>query len=172
MNDSPRLLVLLRHAKAQSPSGVRDHERPLTDSGRADARAMGQWLKDHKLVPDLVVCSTALRTRETWEQVAEAGALGALIEHEGAAYNASVPTLLHLVQEAEPDAQVLVLVGHSPGVPGLAATLAEGHESTERLAGGFGTCTAAVLAVRTAWEDVAPGTAEIEAVHTARAARD
>lgn len=169
MSDDPRRLILLRHAKAEAPAGIRDHERALTDVGRADARAMGVWLKEHRVLPDLVICSTALRTRETWEQVADAGAIGALIEHEGTAYNASVPALWQLVQEAEPDARVLVVVGHSPGIPGLAALLGEGQHGVDQLSGGFPTCTAALLSIEGAWADLSAGAAVVERVHTARA---
>lgn len=169
MSGRGRRLVLLRHAKAQGPGGMRDHDRPLTPAGRDDARVMGRWFKEHKVAPDLVICSTSARTRETWEQVAGAGSLGALIEHDGQAYNASVTALQELVQSAPKQARTVVVVGHAPGIPGLAAMLTEGQDGADELSAGFPTCTAAVLRVPVDWADVAPGTASVEAVHTARA---
>ena len=60
-------LVLVRHAKASSDDPrLADAERPLTDRGRRDAAAVGRWLAARDLRPDLVLCSTSLRTRQTW----------------------------------------------------------------------------------------------------------
>ena len=72
--DETRRLLLLRHAKSAWPD-LADSERPLNDRGRRDAPAMGRWLRDKGYVPDLVLCSTAQRTRDTWALVA--GELGA-----------------------------------------------------------------------------------------------
>ena len=66
-----RRLLLLRHAKAErSQPGGRDHDRVLTQRGRADAKTLGAYLARHRLVPDRALVSTAARTRETWERVA------------------------------------------------------------------------------------------------------
>ena len=62
--------MLLRHAKSAWPDGVPDLQRPLNDRGRRDARAAGQWLREHVGGLDAVVCSPAQRTRETWALVA------------------------------------------------------------------------------------------------------
>ena len=61
-----RRLVLLRHAKSAWPDGVPDSQRPLNGRGRRDARAAGQWLREHVDGLGAVVCSPAQRTRETW----------------------------------------------------------------------------------------------------------
>src|SRR4051794_41904037 len=63
-------LVLLRHAKSAWPEGVPDHERPLAGRGRRDAPEAGRWLRQVGLQFDLVLCSTALRARQTWELAA------------------------------------------------------------------------------------------------------
>src|SRR4051794_39743100 len=65
-----RRLVLLRHAKAETPGDTPDVQRQLTDKGRADATAAGAWLAAEGLRPDLVLCSPAIRTRQTWHGVA------------------------------------------------------------------------------------------------------
>jgi phosphohistidine phosphatase SixA len=66
-----RRLVLLRHAKSDWPD-VADQDRPLAKRGRRDAPAVGRWLGQSGYAPDAVICSTALRARETWE-LASAG---------------------------------------------------------------------------------------------------
>src|ERR1700753_1071269 len=66
-----RRLLLLRHAKSSwSEPGASDHQRPLNRRGQEAAPRIGAYLKRHKLVPDRVLCSTARRTRETWDLVA------------------------------------------------------------------------------------------------------
>ncbi|OZV80042.1 hypothetical protein CA850_15085 [Micromonospora echinospora] len=72
---SARTLVLLRHGKAERPEGIADWERALTERGHADAVAAGAWLARHGFRPDVVVCSPARRTRQTW-QAAESGMAG------------------------------------------------------------------------------------------------
>ena len=67
-----RRLLLLRHAKAAPLTLEDDFERTLTESGRADALRVGQWLAGHNLVPDRCLFSGAARTRETYEIVASA----------------------------------------------------------------------------------------------------
>ncbi|TWP33305.1 SixA phosphatase family protein [Leekyejoonella antrihumi] len=168
MSRATRRLVLVRHAKAQDPAGTADHERRLTAAGRSDARELGRWLKERKVVPGTVLCSTAVRTRETWANVSDAGTLGALIEHDARIYNAGVSTLLQVLQEVDADASTVLLVGHAPGVPALADVLSEGQPGTEELAAGYPTCTVSILRVGVPWADLAPGVASVEAVHTAR----
>lgn len=68
--DGERRLIVLRHAKSAWPEGVPDHERPLAGRGRRDAPAAGRRLYEAGYTPDLVVCSTARRTRETWDLAA------------------------------------------------------------------------------------------------------
>ncbi|KNX36673.1 SixA phosphatase family protein [Luteipulveratus halotolerans] len=172
MNDAThRQLVLLRHAKAEDPEGKVDHERSLTERGHADAAAAGQWLREQGIAPDLVLCSTSARTRETWAAVVEASRLGTVVEHEPRIYNAPPERLLDVVREADADAITLVVVGHAPGIPGLAVELADGEADDaveQRLAEGYPTATIAVLDVDTDWADLAPGAARLRAVHTAR----
>jgi phosphohistidine phosphatase len=61
-----RTLILLRHAKAADPDDyATDIERPLTARGHRDATAAGEWLRAQDLAPDAVLCSPAVRTRET-----------------------------------------------------------------------------------------------------------
>ena len=70
-----RRLLLLRHAKAErSQSGGRDHDRVLTERGRATPRSSALYLARHAFAPDRAVVSTAARTRETWALLAAASA--------------------------------------------------------------------------------------------------
>jgi phosphohistidine phosphatase len=120
---STRTLILLRHAKSDWPD-VPDHDRPLAKRGRKDAPVVGRWLHDHGYVPDTVVCSTARRTRQTWELVAPELDGSPSVHFEPRAYAASPLTLLYLARELPGRCRVALLIGHNPGIEDLANSLA------------------------------------------------
>jgi phosphohistidine phosphatase len=121
--DSTRRLVLLRHAKSDWPD-VPDRERPLAKRGRRDAPVMGRWLRERGYLPEVVVCSIALRTRQTWDLVAAELGGSPSARFEPRAYAASVMTLLYLVKELPGPCRSALLIGHNPGVAELAGLLA------------------------------------------------
>lgn len=172
MSPATRQLILVRHAKAADLDAQPDHDRPLAERGHADATALGEWFKDEGVRADLVLCSTAVRTRETWADIVESSGLGPLVANDQRVYNASVDRLIEVLHEQGGPSRSVVVVGHSPGMPGLAATLTEGVTAgadAPTLDDGFPTCTAAVLEIGVKWKELAPGTGRLKAVHTARA---
>lgn len=165
-------LVLIRHAKAQEPGDRADHERELAPKGRADAAALGKWLKEHDIRPQETLCSTSARTRETWAGVVDASAIGAMVDHDRRIYNADPQDLLDVLREVDSKVETVALVGHAPGIPMLAAALADDSGDPEALAAlnaGFATSTAAVLEFEGPWADLIAGAATLRALHTARA---
>lgn len=162
-NVRPRRLVVLRHAKSDWPYGVDDHERPLGDRGRRDAPAAGRWLRDTGWQLDHVLCSTAVRARETW--VLAAGELDAAPEavYEDRVYDASLPALVDLLRGLPPATGTAVLVGHNPGLQELVLALAgdPGAAIFHRVQVKFPTAAIAVLTVPGEWADLAPGTATL-----------
>ena len=117
-------LILLRHGKADSVSALGgDLERGLTDRGRRDAALMGRVLADAGFKPDLVLVSSARRTRETWEEVAPAFA-GATVEFSRGLYLASSDHLSHAVDASGETADCLMIVGHNPGLHEMAIACA------------------------------------------------
>lgn len=179
MRDGPhgRRLVLVRHAAAVQ--GGADEQRALLPEGRADARAAGVWLAEElALVPDLVLCSTADRAQQTWQAMAEHPALTPVpVWRDRRIYNAPPSSLLETIHEVPGQASVVLLVGHAPVVPALAAGLTDlQHEDTDESAWqglhqGFATMTCAVLAPATAWAELAGESAALLQVHSARAGR-
>jgi phosphohistidine phosphatase len=119
-----KTLILLRHAEAESPKGGEDHARPLTPKGIKMAGWIGHQLATRKIWPELVLCSDALRTRETCDGVMRAGALPQII-YTRHIYNAGEETLQDLVQEVEADFNCVLLIGHNPGMHNLAVALTE-----------------------------------------------
>lgn len=176
-----RRLVLLRHAKSAWPD-MPDHERPLARRGQRDAPVMGRWLHAVGVVPDLVLCSTARRARETW-QLAQSG-LGAAppVRFDDRLYQASAASLLDLIHRESGAAQTLLVVGHDPAVPGLALTLAEaepdgqaGAESgalpagtVDRMRAKFPTAAIAVFGCTASWDSLDPRSARLVCFVTPR----
>ncbi|GAB3114142.1 hypothetical protein GCM10027055_19670 [Janibacter alkaliphilus] len=163
-----RILVLVRHASAlgSGPSGD-DHSRPLSEQGRADAQELGRWLREHGYGCDEVLCSPAQRTRETMEEVGAAGCPEAEVQIEHRLYNGDSDDVLAVAREATPDASVVLVVGHAPGVPAAVSMLADGEgddEAHDALTRGFAAGTAAVLSYRGHWSDLAYGSAVLEQV--------
>lgn len=125
-----RDLILLRHAHADTAgAGQPDLDRPLSAIGREEARAAGDWLREHGLLPDRVLCSPSARTRQTLAALGDIG--GAPATLEPAIYEASPGTLAALV-DAQRDAERLLLVGHNPGLEQLAALMHSGQSGDYR----------------------------------------
>lgn len=114
-----RTLLILRHAKAAQVLGLADHERPLAERGRSDSIATGDYLRKHGLLPDLVLCSTSLRTRQTLEGLA----IDAPVSYERIIYRNDVDDLLTLVQATGDEVGTLLLIGHNPAFHELAIEL-------------------------------------------------
>lgn len=160
---STHRLVLLRHAKAVRDAGARDHGRPLTKRGRRDAGAVGRWLAEHDLRPNLVLVSDAVRARETWQCAAEA-VPGVEVREEPSGYDAAPEMLLELVRGADEGAGTVALVAHNPGIEELAALLDDGSGPAEvraALSEGLPTAGVVVLDLPAAWAELRPGSARL-----------
>ncbi|MBW1597551.1 histidine phosphatase family protein [Streptomyces sp. JJ38] len=162
--DQPRRMVLLRHAKADWPD-VPDRERPLADRGRQDAPLAGDWLVSQGISPELTLCSTATRTRETWKLLAPQLPKRPKTVYEDRVYDASPGELITVINEVPDDVHELLLVAHNPGVQGLAEVLTGSGEedARERMARAFPTAAMAVLTVNGSWKSVEPGVARLDA---------
>jgi phosphohistidine phosphatase len=131
-------LLLLRHAKSDwSDDDLDDHARPLNARGRAAATRMGQYLRDNGLRPDLVICSTATRTRETLDRILEVLPVDAEIIHDRGMYLAMPDRMLELALDhaaaVDFDPSVILVIAHNPGTHSLALELAaEGDPETLR----------------------------------------
>ncbi|MFH9400306.1 SixA phosphatase family protein [Streptomyces sp. NPDC017638] len=156
-----RRLVVLRHAKSAWPAGVEDRLRPLAPRGLRDAPAAGRALAAGSL-PDLALCSTAVRARRTWELVSAEWATPPSVRYDRRLYAAGVPQLLEVVREVPAEVRTLLLIGHNPGleelVPALAADALD--DTLDRVRAKFPTSAFAVLTWHgTSWRTLTPGTA-------------
>lgn len=161
-----RTLVLLRHAKADRPNGVADIDRPLTERGHADSAAAGAWLVKHGYAPDVVLCSPAKRTRQTWHSVAVALAQAASpnVRYEREIYEGTAGDLLKVAQSADPGARVIMMIGHNPTISHLSELL---DPDSEVDSDGLRTCGIAVHQTDVEWSVLAAS--KLITVHTARA---
>lgn len=158
--------MLLRHAKADRPDGLPDQDRPLTDRGHADAAAAGAWILASGHVPDLVLCSPARRTRQTWHSVAIAlgGAGSPSVRYERDLYDGDADDALHLIAAAAKEAQSILLIGHNPTISQLSVLLdADGQADSD----GLRTSGIAVHELPDEWQ--AGATAPLTSTYTARA---
>lgn len=118
-----RRLILTRHAKsAWDDPMMADHDRPLNARGRRAALELGEWLGSRGYEPDQVLCSAALRTRETWATVAIAPLeVTPRVEFSEVLYHASPDVMLKLLGRATGD--TVMMLGHNPGIAEFARSL-------------------------------------------------
>ncbi|WP_455355779.1 SixA phosphatase family protein [Streptomyces sp. SYSU K217416] len=157
--DTPRRIVLLRHAKADWPQ-VSDHERPLAERGRKDAPAAGLRLAETGITFDLALCSTAARTRETWKLAVQELPHRPKTVYEERLYEASLGELIALLNETPDEVSDLLVIGHNPGMHALADALtgrAEGDALARMSRGGFPTAALAVVGFEGSWKTVEHG---------------
>ncbi|MFE3907452.1 SixA phosphatase family protein [Streptomyces sp. NPDC059153] len=156
-------LIVLRHAKSAWPDGVPDHERPLAGRGRRDAPAAGRWLREVQCVPDLVICSTAQRTRETWDLVAAQLGASPEVVFEPRVYEASASALVAVLRDVPERWRAVLLIGHQPGVQDMVLSLAgDGDdEALTRARAKFPTSAVAILQLPGTWSHLVPDTATL-----------
>lgn len=171
-----RRLLLLRHAKSSwDDPALDDFDRPLNARGRAAAPRMGAHMRRAGLVPDRALVSAARRTRETWALLSQELPPIADVRVSDELYEAPPATLLGLMRAQLEEAPNLLLVGHNPGLQGLALLLAQDIGSAHRkaLAAKFPTAGLAVLRfLYEDWADVGPATGVIEAYVTPKSLGD
>jgi phosphohistidine phosphatase len=154
-----RTLILLRHAEAtDSRPGRRDTGRELTELGRLQARGVGKFLRDQDVKVDAVLCSSAVRARQTLDQLGLVPEPSSIQISEDY-YNAGADTLLAALRRLPADCAVGLLVGHAPGVPGVALELADREASDPTAMAAierrFPAAAAAQFEFTGAWADLA-----------------
>lgn len=162
-----RILMLMRHAKAGS--AFTDHARPLAPRGKHDAEAMGQVLAERGVIADLVLCSSAKRTLETWEHVAKGGGRTLSFQESDGLYDASYRDIVGVLRHIPDAVDTAIVVGHFPGIPDAVDYLAEGtgpEEVRDAMSWGFPTASLVTLQVTGSWRDIDAGTVELVAFDT------
>ena len=123
-----KIITLIRHAESSwNHPGTSDFERPLNSQGRHDAPMMGQRLAECEFQPSLILASSAQRTRETAEAIAQEIKYPCdQIALESEIYEASLDKLMEVVHKLDDNHHNVVLIGHNPGLSSLCNYLSNG----------------------------------------------
>jgi len=160
-----RTVYLWRHAKSDwAEAGLKDHERPLSERGKKAAPLMAAYLKAKKYRPDLILCSTARRTVETYDALNEVLAGSLTVRFEDGIYLAEPRHLMDRLRWLEDAVKSVMIIGHNPGVAQLASQLAhaakngEEEKTHKRMREKFSTGALAVIKLPIkAWADLKDG---------------
>jgi phosphohistidine phosphatase len=168
-----KTLILLRHAKSDwDDDRLSDHDRPLSKRGRKAAPLIGRWLAEHAPAPDLILCSTALRTRETLDLVRAEIGEAAKVAYEPGLYLAEADRLLARIRRLPKGLRTVLMVGHNPGFEELARDLTGSGDAGARasLAAKYPTGALALLRFQgDGWSGVGEGRGRLEAFVTPKA---
>jgi phosphohistidine phosphatase len=158
-------LYLLRHAKSSwKEAGLADHDRPLKKRGRRAAELIAGHIREQAIAPDIVLCSSSRRTRETLEHIEPALPPDTAVEIERDLYGASAGGLLERLQKLPDDVESALLIGHNPGLQVLALDLAATGDELEPLREKFPTAALATVDVGgRSWSGLRPDAAELVA---------
>lgn len=162
-----RTLVLMRHAKSDYPDGVGDHERPLAPRGEREAGLAGDWLRANVAAIDAVLCSSAVRTRQTLARTAVEAPASFLDR----LYGASPGDVIDEINKVDDDVATLLVVGHEPTTSHLALGLAgpgSDRGAAEQMALKYPTSAIAVLQVPGPWAGLQINSAELVSFHVPR----
>lgn len=161
-----KIVLILRHAKsAWGQPGIDDHERPLNRRGERAAEAMAEHIVRHAPRPDLILCSTAVRTRQTLAPlVHRLSAPAPPIALEKSLYLASEETLLERLRALPDNVGTVLMIGHNEGIGELADALAGGGRPGDLAALHAKYPTGALATLRVPdgpWRDLAEGSGEL-----------
>jgi phosphohistidine phosphatase len=162
MTSEARTLYLLRHAAYEGDGHTTaDHDRPLTAEGRRAAQRLARFLRGVEPQPVIIVCSTALRARQTVDLLASA--LGDVeVIFDAGLYEADAADLLRRIQRVPAEATALMVVGHNPGLHVLALELTESAGGDDPRLAAFPAGALACIAAPTGWSELCPGVAYLE----------
>jgi phosphohistidine phosphatase len=157
--ETRRTVLLLRHARTEdSRPGGRDIDRRLTAEGEEQARAVGGHLAEHGLTLDAVLCSSAVRTRQTLAGLGLPLPDARRLDLSSDYYNAGADTLIAALRAQDEESRTVLLVGHAPGVPAVAYELTDPDTSdpaaVAAIDGRFPAATLARLEFAGHWADL------------------
>lgn len=151
-----RTLLILRHAKAEAPWGTPDHARGLMPRGLEQARWIGEYLREQRLIPDGATISDSHRTRSTYAMLAsELGDDAPSAYLDSRLYDAPASRVLSVINETPATVRSLIVVAHQPAVQELAMRLAavdSNEEAVWEMASDYPTAGLCVFEVPGEWD--------------------
>jgi len=156
-----KFLYLLRHAKSSwSEPSLGDHDRPLARRGRHAAKTMASYLKESEIKPELVLCSTAARARETLDPIVKEVNPHKII-FERKIYGGAQEALWEQLWSIPKGTNSVLLIGHNPALQNLALELAQPDKPLPFAGNKFPTGAMASFRFRGAWKTLEPHAAEL-----------
>lgn len=148
-----RRLIVLRHAEAE-PYCADDFGRKLVPLGHKQAAESGDWLRRQDYKIDVVFCSGAARTRDTFQYAFPAGVEDATVIFDDTIYNVGhargeMQELYAAFRQIPEAAQTVLMIGHNPTAPQVVLDIDIGAQLT-----GFGKAACAVLDINGGWADL------------------
>jgi len=158
-----RTLFLLRHGKSDWKQEVSaDFDRPLNERGRDASDRVGQWMRQHHLQPEWVVCSPSKRTRETLAQLrAYLSVPDTLIDFDDQIYLADIASLLAVLTRSPQDVSNVLLVGHNPGMEQLLIYFCGESPPLSKKGKLMPTASLAQIALPDDWHALAPASGKL-----------
>ncbi len=127
-----RTLLLYRHAKSSWEDwSLSDFDRPLNSRGQKAAPLMGAYLKKHNIVPDRILCSPALRTRQTLAHTDIDTIPKQEISFPKSLFHALDMTILQDIRQVDDLFDCTCVIAHNPGLHNLADFLAASSQNDE-----------------------------------------
>jgi phosphohistidine phosphatase len=161
-----RQLFVLRHAKSSwEDPGLDDHDRPLAPRGRGATRVISDHMRANAMEPEVVLCSSARRTRETLEGVDPTGER--LIEPE--LYGADASELIDRLRRVPDHVRSAMVIGHNPAMQMLVIRLTAGTQRSApnpdlaEVQRKFPTGALATVTFDGDWSQLGPGRARLDA---------
>jgi phosphohistidine phosphatase len=163
-----RLVYLFRHAEAAPTADpALDFERPITSDGVAACHRMHRYLSMADVLPDLVLCSAALRARQTLEAIRPAVGTNAEVNYLADIYTEGARALLERLKRSSANRRRVMLVGHNPALTSLVETLVRGSSEgeAEKTSVRFPPAALAILAFPSAsWSELEEGSCELHSL--------
>lgn len=154
----------MRHAKSDwgDPSQS-DAERPLNARGHRAAARMATWIDDRGLAPDRILSSSANRTRQTVQHLADRLRTPTdAMSFRDDLYLADAQVWLDAVRAEPKSVDSLLICGHNPGFDDLVAWLSSNMPPLSASGKLMTTAAVAHFTIEAEWSDLAPGVVRLE----------
>ena len=154
-------LYLIRHSYAEKPNGNGDEQRRLTLEGQSTVRALGRHLINQNFNPDIILCSSSVRTRETAVNLVEELEISEqVVVYKDVIYNASLRELLEVLNQVSEEHQEVAIIGHNPTITFFGEYLSNSIIGNMEPAG-----VVTINIVKLKWAEVSQGTGIFESYY-------
>jgi phosphohistidine phosphatase len=147
-------LYLLRHANAEDAIGG-DIERKLSNEGRKEAGALADSISKKKIVCDIILCSSAVRARETYVHIDSALRAKAPAQYMDDLYYADISAMLNILRNLDDSCESVLIISHNPTISEVASYL-----TGERIHLGTGILKSLEVDIKS-WQDIAASCAKL-----------